>query len=257
MGIQIPALADGKRSQLPQAANLSLPRSRIVWPLRTLFAGRRELSRTCRDPLNAPWTCPSRLPRRRKFEPPGVPGLSGLLTLAVAVVVLAALYVGQEVFLPMVMAILLAFVLAPFVEVLRRWHLGRVPSVIIAVLVALGIIVSLGTIIGFQLAGLATDLPRYQTTIESKIGSLREGTLGKLPGLLKDFGRRFDKAVAEPPPEQAPGLDHRAAAPPAPQEAGPLPVEVHEPDPTPLRWPGTSCCPCLSRWPPRASSSWC
>ena len=52
------------------------------------------------------------------------------------------------------------------------------PAVIIAVLVALGIILSLGAIIGFQVAGLASDLPRYQTTIESKVGSLREGTLG-------------------------------------------------------------------------------
>jgi predicted PurR-regulated permease PerM len=173
-------------------------------------------------------------PPETEIEPPGVPGLSGLLTLAVSVVVLAALYVGEDVFLPVVLAILLAFVLAPFVELLRRWRLGRVPSVIIAVLVALGIIVSLAAVIGFQVAGLASDIPRYQTTIETKIGSLREGALGKLPQLLKDFGRRFDRAVAEPPPEQAPTAPS-PAAPPAPQEPGPLPVEVHEPDPTPVQ----------------------
>ncbi len=177
---------------------------------------------------------PSIPPSETEIEPPGVPGLSGLMTLAVGVVVLAALYVGQDVFLPVVLAILLAFVLAPFVEVLRRWRLGRVPSVIIAVLVALGIIVSLGAVIGFQLASLATDLPRYQTTIETKVGSLREGTLGKLPGLLKDFGRRFDRAVAEPPPEQTPASPTQTA-PPAPEGSGPLPVEVHEPEPTPIQ----------------------
>jgi predicted PurR-regulated permease PerM len=174
-------------------------------------------------------------PPETEIQPPGVPGLSGLLTLAVAVVVLAALYVGQDVFLPVVLAILLAFVLAPFVDVMRRWHMGRVPAVIIAVLVALGIILSLGTIIGFQLAGLASDIPRYQTTIESKVGSLREGTLGKLPALLKDFGRRFDKAVAEPPPEQQAPASPSVAAPPAAEESGPLPVEVHEPEPTPAQ----------------------
>ncbi len=172
-------------------------------------------------------------PPETEIEPPGVPGLSGLLTLAVCVVVLAALYVGQDVFLPVVLAILLAFVLAPFVDVMRRWHLGRVPSVIIAVLVALGIILSLGAVIGFQLAGLAGDLPRYQTTIEDKVGSLREGTLGKFPGLLKDFGRRFDQAVAEPPPEQAPASP--SATTPPPEEPKPMPVEVHEPDPTPAQ----------------------
>jgi len=158
------------------------------------------------------------------------------MTLAVGVVVLAGLYVGREVFLPVVLAILLAFVLAPFVDVMRRWHLGRVPSVIIAVLVTVGIVLSLGGLIGFQLAGLASDIPRYQTTIEQKADSLRQGALGKLPGLLRDFGRRFDKAVAEQPeqPEQA-GTGAPAAAEPAPQEANPLPVEVHEPEPTPAQ----------------------
>ncbi len=173
-------------------------------------------------------------PPETEIEPPGVPGLSGLLTLTVAVVVLAALYVGRDVFLPVVLAILLAFVLAPFVDVMRKWHLGRVPAVIVAVLVALGIIVSLGGVIGFQVAGLATDLPRYQSTIQDKVGSLREGSLGKLPGLLKDFGRRFDQAVAEPPPEQAPPSP-AAAAPAPPEEPRPMAVEVHEPDPTPAQ----------------------
>ena len=55
---------------------------------------------------------PALPPSETEIEPPGVPGLSGLMTLAVGVVVLAALYVGQNVFLPVVMAILLAFVLA-------------------------------------------------------------------------------------------------------------------------------------------------
>ncbi|MBL0403426.1 AI-2E family transporter [Microvirga aerilata] len=172
-------------------------------------------------------------PPETEIEPPGVPGLSGLLTLTVAVVVLAALYVGRDVFLPVVMAILLAFVLAPFVDLMRKWHLGRVPSVIVAVVVALGIILSLGGVIGFQVAGLATDLPRYQSTIQDKVGSLREGSLGKLPGILKDFGRRFDQAVAEPPPEQAPASPSTAV--PPPEEPRPMAVEVHEPDPTPAQ----------------------
>jgi predicted PurR-regulated permease PerM len=119
-------------------------------------------------------------PPETEIEPPGVPGLSGLLTLAVGVVVLAALYVGREVFLPVVLAILLAFVLAPFVELLRRWRFSRVPAVIVAVVVALGIIVSLGTVIGFQVAGLATDLPRYQSTIESLRSRLVRSGAGSL-----------------------------------------------------------------------------
>jgi predicted PurR-regulated permease PerM len=158
-----------------------------------------------------------------------------LLTLAVGVVVLAALYIGQDVFLPVVLAILLAFVLAPFVELLRRWRLGRVPSVIIAVLFTLGIIGGLGTVIGYQLAGLATDLPRYQTTIREKVGSLRSSTFGHLPSLLKQFNSAVKETPGETPqaPSQTPPQVPSAAPEPAP-EPGPLPVEVHEREPTPL-----------------------
>ena len=76
------------------------------------------------------------------------PGPQGVMTLAVAVVVLAALYFGRDVFIPIVVAVLLAFVLAPFVDLLRRLRLGRVFAVIIATLLALGIVLSLGLVIG-------------------------------------------------------------------------------------------------------------
>ena len=48
------------------------------------------------------------------------PSLASLMTLAVGSVMVAALYFGREVFLPIVLAVLLAFVLAPFVDLLRR-----------------------------------------------------------------------------------------------------------------------------------------
>lgn len=172
---------------------------------------------------------PTPSPGETEIQPPGVPGISGLMTLIVGIVVLAALYIGQDVFLPVVLAILLAFVLAPFVDWMRRWHLGRVPSVVIAVLVALGIIVALGGIIGFQVAGLATDLPRYQATIKEKVGSIRAGTIGRLPAMLKEF----NKAVEQAPPKEPENAG--SAAEPAPPEPNPLPVEVHERDATPLQ----------------------
>ena len=167
------------------------------------------------------------LPPEAEIQPPATPGIGGLMTLAVGVVVLAALYVGQDVFLPVVLAILLAFVLAPFVDLLRRWHFGRVPSVIVAVLVALSVIASLGGLIGFQLAGLAADVPRYQYTIKEKVGALREVTVGRLPNLMKEF----NKAVKE---EQQKDTPETALAPEPTPEINPLPVEVHEREPTPL-----------------------
>src|SRR3712207_2031024 len=61
-----------------------------------------------------------------EIAPAETPGPQGVATLAVAVVVLAGLYFGREVFIPIVVAVLLAFVLAPFVDLLRRLRLGRI-----------------------------------------------------------------------------------------------------------------------------------
>src|ERR1700727_951778 len=104
-------------------------------------------------------------PLRRKEEIPAVdlPGVNALMTLAVGVVVVTALYVAREVFIPITLAVLLSFVLAPLVGLLRDWHLGRLPSVILAVLCAIGIIAVLSGVIGTQVAQLAGDIPRYTT----------------------------------------------------------------------------------------------
>jgi len=73
---------------------------------------------------------------------------TSLGTLAVAVVIVVSLYFGREVFVPMALAVLLSFALGPLVLLLRRWHLGRVPAVIVAVLLAFSIIGGIGTFVG-------------------------------------------------------------------------------------------------------------
>jgi predicted PurR-regulated permease PerM len=170
---------------------------------------------------------PVSAPVQTEVSPPQTPSLSGLLTLGVGAVVLGALYVGREVFLPVVLSVLLAFVIAPLVDLLRRLRIGRVPAVIAAVVVALGIVTALGATIGLQLAGLASELPRYQTTVYRKMSSLREGALGRLPNLVKNVGRQIEQAAQEQPKSPAPA-DTRA-------NPRPMPVEVHDPESTPLQ----------------------
>jgi hypothetical protein len=63
---------------------------------------------------------------RVEVHPSRIPPTS-LGTLAVGVVVVAALYFGWEVFCPMALAILLGFALGPPVLLLRRWHFGGCP----------------------------------------------------------------------------------------------------------------------------------
>ena len=56
---------------------------------------------------------------------------------------------------------LLSFVLAPFVRLLRWARLPRPPAALIAVLLALAVVLAVGGVIGAQIASLADDLPHY------------------------------------------------------------------------------------------------
>jgi predicted PurR-regulated permease PerM len=82
------------------------------------------------------------------------------------------------VFVPIALAILLSFVLAPLVGVLRRWHLPRALSVVSVVLLAFTSIFALGGVIATQLTQLAGDLPRYELTMREKIKSLSDYNFG-------------------------------------------------------------------------------
>ena len=133
-----------------------------------------------------------------EVTPPETPGLKSILALQVAVVVVAGLYLGREVLIPITLAVLLSFVLAPLASLLRRLRLGRVPSVLVAVALAIGIVIVIGTVIGSQVASLATCLPEYTGTIETKIQSVRALTIDRVSGLLDQLGSKTSAPGAGP-----------------------------------------------------------
>jgi len=123
------------------------------------------------------------------------------------VLIVATLYFGREVLVPVVLALLLAFFIAPLVDLLRRVRLGQVPSVLLAVVLALGLVLAIGGVIGTQVAELSTDIPKYVGTVETKIASIREYTVGRLSHLAETIG------VRHPPPGPAtPGASPSALA---------------------------------------------
>jgi len=120
-------------------------------------------------------------PPPAQVAPADTPSLRVLAGLATGVVVVAALYLGRDVLVPIMLAVLLSFLLAPLVALLQRARTGRVPAVVIAVLLALGVIGAVGTVIGAQVALLARDAPRYAETVQAKLGAARSSALGRLP----------------------------------------------------------------------------
>lgn len=87
-------------------------------------------------------------------------------------VVVAALYFGQELLVPLVLAGLLAFVLAPLARLLQRARLPRALAVLLAVALAFMVIGLLSLVVGQQITALASSLPQYQANITSKWGRL-------------------------------------------------------------------------------------
>jgi len=167
-------------------------------------------------------------------------------TLIIGALVVAALYVGREVFVPLALATLLGFVLAPLVRLLRRFRLGRVPSVLIAVVLAFAVIGGLGAVIGSQVAHLAENLPEYQATIARKLNALRGsatqgGVVERASSLLKDLGDEVKKSN-EPAAGAAAPETHVSE----PQPQKPIPVEIREPPPTPLQFVQSLIAPLLS-----------
>ena len=129
------------------------------------------------------------------------------------VMTVATLYFGREVLVPITLALLLAFVLAPLVGLLRHLRLGRVPSVLLAVLLAVGLILALGGVIGSQLADLTTNLPQYTETVENKVATIRRVTIGRLSAFTERIGSHAGAPAANAPEEsQAPAAPQTAPA---------------------------------------------
>jgi predicted PurR-regulated permease PerM len=151
------------------------------------------------------------------------PALRSVLSLQVGAIVIAALYLAREVLIPITIAVLLSFVLSPVVDFLRRLRLGRVPSVLIAVLFAIAIIGSIGTVIGSQIAQLASHVPEYAATVENKIESVRNLAVEKMTGALDRIGYS-SKDQPEKPRQRVPSGDtaQTGGQPAAPDAASPL-----------------------------------
>lgn len=96
--------------------------------------------------------------------------------------VVAALYLGRNIFVPLSLALLLTLLLGPVVGHLERRGFGRLPAVLSAALLAFFFIGLLGWAVAAQFATLLDDLPRHRADLKAKMGS--QGGLRALMGLL-------------------------------------------------------------------------
>lgn len=146
--------------------------------------------------------------------------------LLIGVVILLALAWGRDVVIPLALAMLLSFVLAPLVTRLRRLGLPRPPAVLLVVVAALGLIGGFATVLTNQAIDLAGNLPRYESNLRDKVHAI--GASGGLLERTADLLRRIGDEAASAG-DAVPG----ATTAPRGSPGRPLLVQMEEPG-TPL-----------------------
>ena len=146
--------------------------------------------------------------------------------------VLALLYFGRDVLIPLTLALILSLLVAPLVRLLVRIGLGHTASVLVAVLTSTLAIVVSALIVGTQILRMAASLPQYQETVQQKLQNLDALTVGRLNDLTAEATRLIDRHSVEntaiaPSPDGGRSDGNQAPA--------PVPVEVRAPRPDPFQ----------------------
>lgn len=115
--------------------------------------------------------------------------------LVIATIIIAALYFGQAVLIPLAVAFLISFVLGPLVQWLVRHGLSRILAVALTMGLMLAVLGALGTVVAMQVRSLSAELPTYQSTIRSKIKDL--GARMEGPGFLEGALQTVDTVQEE------------------------------------------------------------
>ena len=123
----------------------------------------------------------------------------------VAVLVVACLYSAQAVFIPLALAMLFTLVLSPPVTLLQRLRLGRIPAVILVVVLSGGLLFGMSWLVARQFVELAAELPQYSDAIKTKVRDLKKlaggATGGKMGRLVEDISHELQSET--PPPKKS------------------------------------------------------
>lgn len=140
--------------------------------------------------------------------------------------VLALLYFGREVLVPITLALILSLLVAPPVRWLRRLGLGHAPSVLLAVFSLALVLAGLTAVIGSQLAHIAHDLPQYEATIHDKAQTLSKLTAGRVEAMQDEAARVLSQVTDHANDASTPASSAQRSLAPSNNA---VPVEIRQP----------------------------
>ena len=155
---------------------------------------------------------------KHNLHPPGFsterPGMRRDAGALVVFGTIATLYFTREIVIPFAFALTLTFLLTPVVALLERLRMGRVVSVLTAVLVSAAAAAGVGWIIVNQLVDVANQLPLYRKNIHAKVETFHNpvtGQLGRAAASVKEVVQELTNPDA--PSRQ---IQNQQKQPPAP-----------------------------------------
>jgi len=160
--------------------------------------------------------------------------LVGIWTILLTAFVVTILYVGRQLLIPLALAAMLTFLLAPLVGYVERW-IGRIAAVLIVVAMLFSVVGGAGWLLTRQLIDLAARLPDYQTNIDNRLHAIRlptGGAFGRFSHSVAELQKQLPDS-SEPPanatgpaPETKATTEARAGNVPVAQQ--PMPVRIVE-----------------------------
>jgi len=159
-----------------------------------------------------------------------------LIALALGLAVVA-LYAARDILLPIALAVLLSFVLAPLADRLERTFLRRIGSIIVVSALSMGLIIAIGWAVLAQIADLSQNLPEYRSNLLAKIEAFSGKSLG-FDGWSRTVDELNQALAGTPESSQPDGSatdEGRGDMPPAPDDrlpskdlSKPLPANASE-----------------------------
>src|SRR5580658_2493230 len=171
------------------------------------------------------------------------------------ILVVVVLYFAREVFVPLALAALIAFVLTPAAHRLERWGMKRTPAALLVIVLSLATVAVLGWVLLGQIYSLAVEFPQYQQNVSDKIGSLHLDSAGRLNRtieMLNGLNRRIKSGntattpvLSVIPPPRVPGHIHASPPAIANKTTQPVSVRIEEPQESVLELAGSTMTPLL------------
>jgi predicted PurR-regulated permease PerM len=139
---------------------------------------------------------------------------------------IAVLFYGRQIFIPLALALVLSFLLTPFVGLLEKCHLRRTPAVVLVLAICFVSAGVVGWAVANQLLEITAHIVDYRANLDDKIQSLHapdHGVLGQATSTVRELNKELAAA-----PQQAAAARERARDSNAAQ-SHPIPVQVAAP----------------------------